>query len=223
MILLFTSFFTIVTFHSEERRTIGNLKKWNRQPWHWQSPSLPSRCCFSKARPKGAWRRGRQGGGAGKNSFTPFSLPHFYTSTSPLESILDSPRLSVSRKSISIAQQNTPALRANTAPLGVHWFVDCSFVLNGHLRSLVTYRTLYALYLPLGVCVYFEVNSTLTAYPHRTLHPRPHNRNSFCQLLIFQLLLGDVRGTQRLFSVNICSEKQILPRICYYLRTAKNF
>ena len=73
------------------------------------------------------------------------------------------------------------------------------------------------------VCVYFEVNSTLTAYPHRTLHPRPHNRNSFCQLLIFQLLLGDVRGTQRLFSVNICSEKQILPRICYYLRTAKNF
>ena len=34
VILLFTSFFTIVTFHSEDGRTIGNLKKWNRQPWH---------------------------------------------------------------------------------------------------------------------------------------------------------------------------------------------
>ena len=177
-----------------------------------------------RARPKGTWRRGRQGGRGGekkeKNSFPPLPLPYFYTSTSPLESIFDSPQLSVNRKSISIAQQNTPALQANTAPVGVHWFFDCCFVLNRHLRSLVTYRTLY---LPLGVCLYFEVNSTLTAYPHRTLHPRPHNRNSFCQLLIFQLLLGDVRGTQRLFSVNICSEKQILPRICYYLRTAKNF
>ena len=100
-----------------------------------------------------------KGGGVGKkrkkNSFPPLPFPYFYTSTFPLESIFDSPYLSVSRKSISIAQQNTPALQANTAPVGVHWIVDCRFVLNGHLRSLVTYRILYALYLPLGVCVYF--------------------------------------------------------------------
>ena len=31
------------------------------------------------------------------------------------------------------------------------------------------------------------------------------------------------RGTQRLFSENICSNKQTLPRIFFCLRTAKNF
>ena len=60
----------------------------------------------------------------------------------------------------------------------------------------MTYRTLYALYLPLGVCVYFEVNSTLTAYPHRTLHPRPHNRNSFSEFLSIANFPTSVRERQ---------------------------
>ena len=126
MILLFTSFFTIVTFHSEEGRTIGNLKK-NEPDCHDSDKVLACRAgvfFFQKRDPKvhegGAGKGGRAGRKRKKNSFPPFPLPYFDASTSPLESIFDSPQLLVSPKSISIAQRNMPALRANTAPLGVH-------------------------------------------------------------------------------------------------------
>ena len=137
--------------------------------------------------------RGEGRGEKGKNSFPPLPLSYFHASTSPLESIFDSPQLLVSRKSISIAQQNTPALRANTAPLGVHWFVDCSFVLNGQLRSLVTYRTLYALYLPLGVCVYFWVNSTFNCLSPQDVASLTAQRKQF---LSIANLPTSVRGHQ---------------------------